>query len=93
LSSEFKHTVRICKHFERIFRSLDKNVQDRVLRKIVELANDEAQGKALRGPLRDSYTIRVGKYRIIYKTPRPCEIELYTVEHREAVYERLTSRR
>jgi len=24
--------------------------------------------------------------------PKPCEIELYTIEHREVVYERLISR-
>jgi len=92
MSDKFKHTVRICKHFERTFRLLDKDVRDRVLNKVAELANDEARGKALRGPLRNFYTIRVGRYRIIYRAPKPCEIELYTVEHREVVYERLTSR-
>jgi len=89
LSSGFRHTVRPLKHFERKFRSLDKDAQERAQRRIAELANDEVQGKALRGPLRDFYTMRIGKYRIIYKIPKPCEIELYTIDHREAVYKRL----
>jgi len=91
LSSEFKHTVRITKRFERELKSLDRNTRERALNIILELARGEAQGKRLRGPLRDFYTIRVGRYRIIYRIPRPCEIELYTIQHREAVYERLAS--
>jgi len=91
LSSELKHTVRITKRFERRFKSLDGDTRERALKTIVELARGEAQGKRLQGPLRDFYTIRVGRYRIIYRIPRPCEIELYTIEHREAVYERLAS--
>jgi len=91
LSSEFKHTVRILKRFERRLKPLDEDTRGRALNTIVELARGEAQGKRLRGPLRDFYTIRVGRYRIIYSIPRPCEIELYTIQHREAVYERLAS--
>jgi len=91
LSSEFKHTVRIAKRFERELKSLDGDTRGRALNTIAELARGEAQGKRLRGPLRDFYTIRVGRYRIIYRIPRPCEIELYTIQHREAVYERLAS--
>jgi len=89
LSSELRHRVMPTKHFERQLRSLDRDARERALSKIIELANGEMQGKALRGPRRGFYTIRVGKYRIIYKVLKPCEIELYTIGHREAVYERL----
>jgi len=89
LSSELKHTVRITKRFERRLKPLDRDTRGRALKTIAELARGEAQGKRLRGPLRDFYTIRVGRYRIIYRIPRPCEIELYTFEHGEAVYGQL----
>jgi len=86
LSEEFKHTVNVTNHFLRKLKSLDKTSAERVWNKIEELAEGYAKGKTLKGRYKGLLGLRVGRYRIFYEMPKPCEIVLYSVEHRESAY-------
>jgi len=92
MSSGFKHTVCVTDHFHRKIKSLDKTTQKRVQDRIEELAKDYRKGKPLQGPLKNFWADRVGRYRIIYGMPKPCIIELYSVEHRESAYQHVRNR-
>jgi len=86
MNSETKHEVGLTNHFRRGFKALDRNMQERIWNKILELANGNIQGKKLRGKYRGRLSLRVGMYRIIYGIPKYCKIELYDVGPRETIY-------
>lgn len=72
------------KEFDKNFSKLDKRNQALVL-KIVIFQNNPLIGKPLRFGLKGFRSLRVGKYRIIYKTND--KILLSTLKHRKNVYD------
>ena len=66
---------------------LDPIIKKRVLKKVFELENFPELGKRLVGV--DLWSLRVGKYRILYKIKRKeLHVLVLTVEHRKKVYDR-----
>lgn len=49
------------------FRKLDKNLQERIGKKIESLKNNPSLGESLIGNLSGLYRLRIGDYRVIYK--------------------------
>ena len=81
-----KHTRR----FEKDFMSLDRSVRKRIV-EIVDLLRERPYiGKPLRGPLHGKWSIRVGKYRLVYEIDEENRIVfLLTVGPRKRIYRRL----
>lgn len=69
--------------------SLDSAIEDSVRRKIAELAEsaDVRRHRALTGPLRGFYRLRVGDYRVQYVlSHRERKIAIHRVQHRSDAY-------
>jgi len=80
-----KYELVFSKEFDKNFSRLDKRNQASVLKKMVILQNNPLIGKPLRFGLKGFRSVRVGKYRIIYKTND--KILLSTLKHRKNAYE------
>ena len=86
MSSEYKHTVNVRRHFDKALRSLDRDLRERVLSVVNELQKGTISGKPLKGPYREFKSVRIGKYRLIYSDKVHCIIDLYDIRHRESAY-------
>ena len=80
-----KYELVFSKEFDKDFSKLDKSNQAWVLKKIMALQNNPLVGKPLRFELKGFRSLRVGKYRIIYKIND--KILLSTLKHRKSVYD------
>jgi len=56
--------IKVTRRFERDFRKLPSNIQDRIIELVEELRNNPYLGKKLRNL--PYYSLRVGDYRVIY---------------------------
>ena len=79
------YKIFVTEEFEREFSRLDKTIKQRVIAKIKELKYDPKIGKPLRYGLKGLWSLRIGKYRVIY-TIREDEIYLITIKHRKKAY-------
>ncbi len=53
--------------FDRDFSRLEKTIKDRVVEGLKELNENPHAGKQLKGKLKDLWSWRLGKYRILYQ--------------------------
>jgi len=60
------YTVFLSRQAEKFYRKLKKNVKARVREALTILESKPYAGKRLHGELRQNYSMRVGKIRIIY---------------------------
>ena len=72
--------------FERRFRKLSLDLQQRISSQILELEIQPQAGKPLHGRLKGLFSLRVGEYRVVYEI-RKERVLLHLVAHRRAVYE------
>ena len=54
------------KEFEKDFRKLDSNFQERIKKKFIEVAENPERYKHLHPPLQDYCRIRIGNLRILF---------------------------
>jgi mRNA interferase RelE/StbE len=85
MGCKMKYELVFSKEFDKNFSKLDKTNQAVVLKKMVILQNNPLIGKPLRFGLKGFRSLRVGKYRIIYKIND--KILLSTLKHRKNVYD------
>ena len=82
--------VKATKEFEKSFRDLtkkDKQLRERIIKSIEKLKDNPHSGKPLSYDLTGLRSLRVGKYRVIYKIDEENKvIWLITVGHRKEVY-------
>jgi len=82
--------IKASKEFRRRFKDLtkkDKSLRERILKSIEKLKENPYAGKPLSYNLAGLRSLRVGKYRVIYKIDEKNKIIwLVTVGHREKVY-------
>lgn len=81
-----KFEVRFTPRFLRGIKALDREVQVRILREINTLKKNPYAGKPLRGKLKEIYSLRIGKYRVLYQI-KGSEVLLLVVGHRKRIYE------
>ena len=75
------------KSLEQLYRS-DKKLYQRLLTNIEFLERDPYMGKALKGPLKGQWSLRVGHYRIVYSIFRDkLLIIVIDVGHRKSIYQ------
>lgn len=82
------YTVGFDKKAEKEFLELDKQIQELVANKIIDLRNGYFSGdKALQGKYKGKYRKRVGNYRIVYiKENDILLITLIRIAQRKEVY-------
>ena len=79
------YTLIFDKQFKKDLEKLDKPIRERILEKVYQLENYPELGKHLIGI--DLWSLRVGKYRVLYRIIRnQLQILVLTVEHRKVVY-------
>ena len=72
---------------KRIIKKLDRNEQRRIINKIEKLKDNPKLGKPLTANLSGLWSLRVWKYRIIYKIDHNrVTVFVLDVEHRKKVY-------
>jgi len=70
------------------FEKLGKEQQKRIYKKIQELKENPYRYKALTGPFKGCFRLRVGNYRIIYMPQDTEKIILIDVDLRKKVYKK-----
>ena len=81
-------TVELTKRAARDLDSLRRAqpvIFEKVVAKIRTLAEDPKAGKPLVGPLKGTWSLRVGDYRILYEVGK-AKVIILTVNHRRGVY-------
>lgn len=75
------------KRAEKFIKKLDKNIQERIFRKISVLRENPRIGKPLIGNLAGLWRWRFDKYRVIYKISQQ-ELVVYVLDfvHRKNIY-------
>jgi len=69
-------------------KKLDKENQVRIIRKLRELSNNPRLGKPLVGKLSGLWSLRVGKYRLLYDVRREeLTILIIDIGHRKNIYD------
>ena len=85
-----KYSIKLAKEAESDLETLlesDRKIFNRLLANIEYLAETPKQGKALTGNHKGEYSLRAGKYRIIYELDTKKHIVyILTVKHRKHVY-------
>ena len=81
------YNIEFDKKAANFFKKLDKNLQERIGKKINELENNPYLGEQLIGNLSGLRRLRIGDYRVIYKVKNEQLIILILdVGHRKNIY-------
>jgi mRNA interferase RelE/StbE len=71
----------------KLVRSLHPDIKRKVRAALDRLAHDVEAGKALQGDLEGLRSLRVARFRIIYRASARREIEIVTIGPRDRIYE------
>ena len=75
------------KKFEKDFKKVDSNLQERLKRKIYEIAGNPHQHKPLRNILKGNRRIHIGNYVLIYEIKEIKKIVVFNrFQHHDKVY-------
>lgn len=78
---------RVPDEVAQLVRGLHPDIKRKVRAALDRLARDPEAGKALQGDLRGLRSLRVARFRVIYRAPARRVIEIVTIGPRERVYE------
>ena len=82
------YTVLLSSRAEKFYRKLRKNIRARVSEALISLENQPYAGKRLHGELRENYSLRVGKIRIVYNVSEKDKIAyVIAIGLRKTVYQ------
>ena len=83
-----KYNLLLSHKFDRDFSRLEKTLQDRVVWGLRDLNEAPHTGKQLKGKLKELWSWRVGKYRILYQIQEEkLLVFAISVRHRKHVYD------
>jgi mRNA interferase RelE/StbE len=71
----------------RLVRGLHPDIKRKVRAALDRLAHDVEAGKALQGDLKGLHSLKVGRFRVIYRASASRVIEIVTIGPRDRVYE------
>ena len=81
------YTLIFKKDAERFLRKLDKENQKRILEKLKQLKGNLELGKPLIGNLSGLWSLRIGKYRVLYQMFQDkLVIVILDIGHRKNIY-------
>jgi mRNA interferase RelE/StbE len=78
---------RVPAEVAQLVRGLHPDIKRKVRAALDRLAQDVEAGKALQGDLRGLRSLRVARFRVIYRAPARRVIEIVTIGPRDRVYE------
>jgi mRNA-degrading endonuclease RelE of RelBE toxin-antitoxin system len=78
-------TLPTVKDFLDILKRRNKSLHDEIMKTLKVLKKNLSKGKPLKNKLKNYRSLRVKKYRIIYKV-KENEIRIYSIDKRETVY-------
>jgi mRNA interferase RelE/StbE len=78
---------RVPDEVAQLVRGLHPDIKRKVRAALDRLAQDVEAGKALQGDLRGLRSLRVARFRVIYRAPARRVIEIVTIGPRDRVYE------
>jgi mRNA interferase RelE/StbE len=81
-----KFEIRFTPRFLKNIKTLDREIQVRILREINILKTNPYVGKPLRGEWKGIYSLRIENYRVLYQIKKN-KVFLLVVGHRKRVYE------
>jgi mRNA interferase RelE/StbE len=81
------YRFRVPEEGARLVRGLHPLIKQKVRSGLEALARDPHAGKALRGELEGLCSLRVGRFRIVYRVSARRVVEVVTLGPRKAVYE------
>jgi len=81
------YAVLLSRQAEKFYKKLEKNVKARVREALLTLENQPYAGKQLHGELKNNYSMRVGKIRIIYTvSEKDKTIYIIAIGPRKTIY-------
>jgi mRNA-degrading endonuclease RelE of RelBE toxin-antitoxin system len=81
------YAVLLSRQAEKFYKKLEKNVKARVREALLTLENQPYAGKQLHGELKNNYSMRVGKSRIIYTvSEKDKTIYIIAIGPRKTIY-------
>ena len=84
------YKLRSTETFEKDFRKLNKELRERVLKKLEILKTEPYSTEALHGILKGKFSLIIGKYRVVYHIgDDKKEVILRYVDHRGVIYKRI----
>lgn len=81
--SQIRFTAESRKSFEKL---RDRKLQSRITQALQKLSQSPFSGKKLQGRLKDTYSLRVWPYRILYEFDKEKDIIITDIRHRKDVY-------
>ncbi len=78
---------RVSAEVAQLVRGLHPDIKRKVRAALDRLAQDIEAGKALQGDLQGLRSLRVARFRVIYRAPARRVIEIVTIGPRDRVYE------
>lgn len=82
------YTVLLSRQAEKFYKKLKKNVRARVRGALIILEKQPYTGKRLHGELKENYSMRVGKLRIIYTVSEKYKtIYIIAIGPRKTIYQ------
>lgn len=71
---------------EKALLKLPKREQDKIRKKLHDLAESPLIGKPLRGEYQGCYSLRAWPYRILYRFCDDIGVEVFSIAHRQGAY-------
>jgi mRNA interferase RelE/StbE len=81
-----KFEIRFTPRFLKKIKTLDSEAQVRIIREVNLLKTNPYAGKPLHGEWKGVYSLRIGKYRVLYQI-KGSTVFLLVAGHRKRVYE------
>jgi mRNA interferase RelE/StbE len=86
MDTEYK--IILSNKFDKTFSRLDKNIQNQIVERLMDLSKNPKTGKPLKGKFKGLRSLRAGKYRILYEIRENLLlIVVIAIGHRKKVYE------
>jgi len=83
-----KYAVLLSRQAERFYKKLEENVKTQVRESLIVLEDQPRAGKRLHGDLKENYSLRVGKLRIIYTiSEKDKTLYIIAIGQRKTVYQ------
>lgn len=84
------YKVLISRQAEKFYKKLEKNIKPKVKEALITLESQPYTGKKLHGELKENYSIRIGKIRIVYAiSEKDKTIYVIAIGPRKTIYRTL----
>jgi len=83
------YRVLLSRQAERFYKKLQRNVRNKIRKALIDIESKPYVGKRLHGGLRGSYSLRVGKIRIVYNISEKNKVVyVIAIGLRKTIYKR-----